>query len=125
MAFLSINNISDILTLAKNGYKKEDIRELLELSLELEERSKAIEQPEDTGATPPENQSTDSETESTQANTEANAEILARLKELEEQNKLLTEQLAEAQKQNIDKDHSDQFKDTDPMAAVAELFRKG
>lgn len=125
MADLSIRNISDILTLAKNGYKKEDIKELLELSLELEERSKAAKQPEDTGATPPENPPTDSETESTQANTGANEEILQRLKELEEQNKLLTEQLAEAQKQNIDKDHSDQFTDTDPMAAVAELFRKG
>ena len=118
-------NIADIIALAKQGYKKDDIKELIALAEETEKKPSADPQPEDKPDTSGEKQPTDSGNESAQVKAEPNDEILNRIKELEEQNKSLTEQLKEAQKQNIDKDHSDQYKQINPMEAVAELFRKG
>lgn len=100
-------NIVDILILAKQGYKPNDIKELISMA----EDKTVVDEPV---FEQPDNKP------------EINiSELESRLKELEEQNKLLSEQLATAQHANVNKDLSGNYKTVDPVAELCELFRKG
>ena len=108
-------NILDILVLAKQGYKPNDIKELISMA----EEKTTVDEPKPGTETEPVIEQPDNKHE---INT---SELESRLKELEEQNKLLSEQLAAAQHANVNKDLSGNYKTVDPVAELCELFRKG
>ena len=119
-------SVTDVMTLVKQGYKLADIKALGEL----------VENPKDASGTPvadPPSEPTEPATPPTDESTPpaepedaaTPAEPDSHIKELEDQVKQLSEQLKAAQSANINKDHSSEYKPVNPMADLAELFRKG
>lgn len=117
--------LTDIISLAKAGYSLSDVKELISLASEKEEKEEGAELPTENPGTADENPTTDSSITNPQGKPNEENPDLNRIKELEEQVKTLTNQLATAQRNNINKDQSGNFKPVDPMAAVLDIFKKG
>lgn len=116
--------LSDIVALAKSGYSVSDVKELITLSRESGQQEQSDNTEHKT------NKQSDSQTETQQevepeTKDEHTTEVIAdtKIKELEATIKELQTQLAEAQKNNINKDRSPEFENTDPFSAFAELFK--
>lgn len=112
-------NLSDIITLAKQGYKPADIKELIELGKE--SQTSGVERPAETEpkeASQPEPEKTDEKPAATETGK------TEKIKELEAQLAQVRKDLEKAQNQNAAHDNSSAAGSASPQERLNEIVRR-